>query len=137
MTTAALVSARAPAEPLRAHGTLSLGHALTAPQKDEYGWGATLQGAAEYPLAKSFGLELELTALGLLEGDPPEDPRVRPESGASAFAGAFGARYRPFASSYKGDLWSAAGLWVAVHAGGTTTNARRIPSLGKSVFRPA
>jgi outer membrane protein OmpA-like peptidoglycan-associated protein len=115
-------SALVEAEPLRVHGTLSLGHAVTGPQMHEYGWGATLQGAAEYPFGKSFGLDLELTALGLLEGDPPEDPRVRPESGASAFAAALGARYRPFAASYQGELWSSAGLWFAAHGGAATTN---------------
>src|SRR5687767_12735521 len=88
------------AEPLRAHGALAAGHALSGHQKDEYSWGAGAWAGLEYPFIRQLGLELSAGWLGLSEGDPPTDLRVEPETGASAISPALGIRIIPFAASH-------------------------------------
>src|SRR4051794_9260862 len=91
------LSGVAVAEPLRVHGSLGAGHALSGPQKHEYAWGAGAWLALEYPLVKQLGLELSGSWIGLGQGDPPVNPRVVPETGASSAAASFGFHVIPFA----------------------------------------
>ncbi len=111
------VSGVASAEPLRAHGSLGTGRAITGHQKDEYAWGAGAWLGLEYPFVKQLGLELSASWLGLGQGDPPTDPRVQPETGASAIAPSLGLHLTPFAGSRNGKLLSPAGLWTKLAGG--------------------
>jgi outer membrane protein OmpA-like peptidoglycan-associated protein len=111
------LSGIAHAEPLRAHGSLGTGRALTGHQKDEYAWGAGAWVGLEYPFIKQLGLELSASWIGLGQGDPPTDPRVAPETGASAIAPSLGLHITPFAGSHNGSLISPAGLWTKVGGG--------------------
>src|SRR5688572_1324941 len=92
----------ASAEPLRAHGALGMGHALSGHQKDEYSWGAGAWAGLEYPFVKQLGLELSVGWLGLGKGDPPTDPNIEEETGASAVSPMLGLRIMPLASGYNG-----------------------------------
>src|SRR5687767_5130078 len=95
---AMLASGAAHAEPLRAHGALAAGHALSGHQQDEYSWGAGAWASLEYPFIRQLGVELSANWLGLGEGDPPSDDRVVPETGASAVSAALGVRLIPLAA---------------------------------------
>lgn len=107
----------AAAEPLRAHGSLGMGHAVSGHQKDEYAWGAGAWLGLEYPFVKQLGLELSANWIGLGQGDPPTDPRVQPETGASSIAPVLGVHLTPFADSHNGHLLSPAGLWTKLGGG--------------------
>jgi outer membrane protein OmpA-like peptidoglycan-associated protein len=122
-----LLASSAAAEPLRAHGALGAGHALSGHQKDEYAWGAGAWAGLEYPLLKQLGIELSASWLGLGKGDPPTDPRVEPESGASAIAPTLGVRLTPFGASHNGALLSPAGLWAKLAGGAAFTNGLTRP----------
>jgi outer membrane protein OmpA-like peptidoglycan-associated protein len=121
------VSGVAAAEPLRAHGSLGTGHALSGHQKDEYSWGAGAWLGLEYPFVKQLGLELSAGWLGLGQGDPPTDPRVQPETGASAISPSLGLHLTPFADSHNGHLVSPAGLWTKVAGGVAFTSGLTRP----------
>ncbi|RYZ04159.1 MAG: OmpA family protein [Myxococcales bacterium] len=116
------------AEPLRAHGSLGAGHALTGHQKDEYAWGAGASLGLEYPFVRQLGLELSASWLGLGKGDAPSDPRVLPESGAWALSPTLGLHVIPFAASPSGGLLSPAGLWASAAGGVAFTNGLARPS---------
>lgn len=126
---AVLVSGAAQAEPLRAHGALAAGHALSGHQQDEYSWGAGAWASLEYPFIRQLGLELSASWLGLGEGDPPTDYRVVPETGASAVSAALGVRLIPLAAQHNGSLLSPAGLWTRVAGGAAFTNGLTRPML--------
>jgi len=112
----------AAAEPLRAHGSLGTGHALSGHQKTEYDWGAGAWAGLEYPFVRQLGLELSASWLGLGQGDPPKDPNVEPENGASAISPELGLHIIPFAANHNGHLLSPAGLWLSGAGGVTFTN---------------
>ena len=122
-----LASGSAWAEPLRAHGALGAGHATGGHQKQEYAWGAGAWGALEYPLIRQLGLELSASWLGLGKGEPPTDPRVEPETGASAVSAGLGVRVIPFAASHNGSWLSPAGLWARGGGGAAFTNGLTRP----------
>ncbi len=116
------------AEPLRAHGTLGAGHALSGHQKDEYAWGAGASLGLEYPFIRQLGLELSASWLGLGQGDPPRDPRVIAESGAWAISPTLGLHFIPFAANHNASLLSPAGLWASAAGGVAFTNGLARPS---------
>src|SRR3954464_14937786 len=116
------LSGIAHAEPLRAHGSVGTGHAVSGYQKDEYAWGAGAWLGLEYPFVKQLGLELSANWLGLGQGDAPTDPRVQSETGASAISPALGLQLMPFAADHNGKLFSPAGLWANVGGGVAFTN---------------
>jgi outer membrane protein OmpA-like peptidoglycan-associated protein len=122
-----LVTGVASAEPLRAHGALGVGRATSGHQKDEYAWGAGAWASLEYPFVRQLGLELSASWLGLGQGDPPTDPRVEPETGASAVSAALGLRIIPFAGNHNGSLFSPAGLWAKGAGGLAFTNGLTRP----------
>ncbi|HEY6080289.1 MAG TPA: OmpA family protein [Polyangiaceae bacterium] len=117
-----LVSGVAAAEPLRAHGAVGAGHAVSGHQKDEYAWGAGAWAGLEYPFVRELGIELSVNWIGLGEGDPPSDPAVEPEVGATAISPQLGLRLTPFASKHNGRLFSPAGLWAKAAGGAAFTN---------------
>jgi outer membrane protein OmpA-like peptidoglycan-associated protein len=111
-------SGAAHAEPLRAHGSLATGHAVSGHQKDEYAWGAGAWLGLEYPFVRQLGLELSASWLGLGQGDPTTNAAVEPmTSGASAIAPSLGIHLTPFAASHNGKFLSPAGLWTKVAGG--------------------
>jgi outer membrane protein OmpA-like peptidoglycan-associated protein len=130
----------ASAEPLRAHGALGAGHALSGHQKDEYAWGAGAWASLEYPLVRQFGIELGVNWLGLGEGDPPRDANIEPETGASAISPLLGVRLVPFARPYdgRGQLLNPGGLWARLAGGAAFTNGLTRPmfdaQLGYDLF---
>ncbi|HXK16373.1 MAG TPA: hypothetical protein VNG33_01115, partial [Polyangiaceae bacterium] len=117
----------AAAEPLRLHGALGTGHALTGYQKSEYSWGAGAWAGLEYPFVKQLGLELSANWLGLGQGDPPTSQNVESTTGASAISPALGLQLTPFAASHNGKLFSPAGLWANVSGGVAFTNGLTRP----------
>jgi outer membrane protein OmpA-like peptidoglycan-associated protein len=120
----------ASAQPLRAHGSLGTGRALTGHQKDEYAWGAGASVGLEYAFLRQLGLELQGSWLALGDGDPPSDAaRFVDADGASAFAAVLGLHVVPLAASHNGKLFSPAGLWTSVAGGATFTNDLTRPTL--------
>jgi outer membrane protein OmpA-like peptidoglycan-associated protein len=118
----------ASAEPLRAHGSLAAGHAVSGYQKDEYAWGAGASLGLEYPFVKQLGLELSASWLGLAQGDPTND-RYVPKTGAWGISPTLGLHAIPFADSHNGNLLSPAGLWTSVAGGVTFTDGLTRPML--------
>ena len=114
------------AEPVRLHGTAAAARATGGHQKDEFGWGIAGFGAGELPLTRAFGLQLELGALWLSEGDPPADPNILPEGSSNAFTAGAGVRLRPFVGAYSGSPISAAGLWLSAAGGVATTGSEAV-----------
>ncbi len=112
-----LVSTVVRADPARFHGTGAAARAFGAHQTRETSWGGAVMGAAELPVSRQVGLQLELGALALTDGDPPEDAQFADQSGATAVGGGVGVRVRPFASSYAGKPASMASLWLSGAAG--------------------
>jgi outer membrane protein OmpA-like peptidoglycan-associated protein len=119
----------ASAEPLRAHGALGAGHAVSGHQKDEYAWGAGAWVGLEYPFIKQLGIELSAGWLGLGEGDPPTDVRVQPETGASAISPMLGLRLTPFAARERAGLLNPTALWAKISGGAAFTNGLTRPML--------
>ncbi len=124
-----LTTGLASAEPLRAHGGVGMGHAVSGHQKDEYSWGIGAWAGLEYPFVKQLGLELSVGWLGLGEGDPPTDPNVEPETGASAISPMLGLRFVPFAASKSRTLLNPAGVWAKVAGGAAFTNGLTRPMI--------
>src|SRR5882672_3773714 len=130
LTTSALllVTGVAAAEPLRAHGSVGAGHAVTGYQKDEYAWGAGAWLGLEYPFMRQLGLELSASWVGLGNGDPPPaNSNFVDETGASAISPALGLHVIPFAASHNGHLLSPAGLWASAAGGAAFTNGLTRP----------
>ena len=111
------ISGVAHAEPLRLHGSLGAGHAVSPYQKDEYAWGAGAWLGVEYPFVKQLGLELSASWLGLGHGDPTAATAEPVTTGASAIAPSLGIHVTPFAANHNGKLLSPAGLWTKVAGG--------------------
>lgn len=120
---ACLWAGPAQAESVRLHAAAGVAHAISGYQKDEFGWGATGQGALELPLARQLGLELELNTIWLSQGSAPSDPKFARGGAATATAGAVGLRLRPFAGNLEGQAASAAGLWLALDVGASLTHS--------------
>lgn len=116
----------ASAEPLRAHGSLAAGHAVSGYQKDEYAWGAGASLGLEYPFVKELGLELSASWLGLSQGDPTND-RYVPKSGAWGISPTLGLHAIPFAASHNGSWLSPAGLWTSAAGGVAFTDGLTRP----------
>jgi outer membrane protein OmpA-like peptidoglycan-associated protein len=70
-----------------------------------------------------------LGSILLSEGEPPEDPRFRPEGAASAWIGGLGVHARPFAARDPEKATAASGIWASADFGGTTTGGRVRPVL--------
>jgi len=142
LSVSASVTSFALAEPLRAHGSLAVGHAVSGYQKDEYAWGTGASLGLEYPFVKQLGLELSASWLGLSEGQPsPPDGKFKVESGASAISPALGLHVIPFAASHNGLLLSPAGLWAKLAGGVSFTNGLTRPmfdaQLGWDLLAPS
>ncbi len=111
------VAGSAQADLPRAHAAAGVGHATGGHQRDEYAWGAAAWAGVEYPFGNELGLELDVSWLGLGQGEPPSDPGVAPETGASAISPSLGVRLRPFGSWHGGRLGALAGVWTKLAGG--------------------
>ncbi len=115
-TTLALASlaAQARAEGPYLHARASAGHALTEPQATELGWGGAGLLVLDVPVAKFLGLEVAGTALGLSQGQAPDNPAFAPRQAGTVFGATAGVRVS------IGDVWFDGGGGVA----GTGTGAQ-------------
>ncbi len=101
---------------LRAHGTLGVAHAVSAPQSREFGFGGSVSASLEAPIGRSLGFEGKVGAFALAEGNAPRDPRLEKHGTGTAVVATLGLRVRPFIS--------VAGPWASVGLGGTQTGNR-------------
>jgi outer membrane protein OmpA-like peptidoglycan-associated protein len=106
---ALLTSHRAAGDPVRWHLELGGAHAVGDPQGHEYGPGGEGRVAAELPLSRAFGLQLEGGSLWLAQTHPPTDPSIANHGDAEAAFGMGGVRVRP--------LWDVAGPWADANVG--------------------
>ena len=97
------------ADPVRWHLELGGAHALGDPQGSEYGFGTQGAVAAELPLTRALGLQLELGGLWLPETNQPPDPSIARHGDGTALTGMGGIRVRPFTV--------VAGPWADVNLG--------------------
>jgi outer membrane protein OmpA-like peptidoglycan-associated protein len=104
-----LTGRQAAADPVRWHLELGGAHALGDPQGREFGPGTEGSLAAEIPLARAFGLQLEGGSLWLAHAMPPADPSIADHGDGSAAFAMGGARLRPFSD--------VAGAWIDASAG--------------------
>ena len=99
----------AAADPLRWHTELGGAHAVGDPQGYEYGSGGEGRFAAEFALARAFGLQVEGGSLWLAHANPPADPSIADHGDGSAVFAMAGARVRP--------LTDVAGPWFDANVG--------------------
>jgi OmpA-OmpF porin, OOP family len=112
-------------EPLRAHATLGVAHAVGAPQYREFGLGGAGSASLELPLGRALGVEGKLGAIILAEGDPPRDPAFAKQGTGTLFFGTAGLRVHPFTA--------AAGPWASAGFGFAQTGSRTRPGLDLAV----
>jgi OmpA-OmpF porin, OOP family len=108
-----VMSRLAAADPLRWHLEAGGAHALGDPQGTEYGLGVQGAFAAELPLSRALGLQLEAGGLWLPETAQPSNPAIAPHGDGSAETVMVGARLRPFTV--------VAGPWADVNLGYVNT----------------
>jgi outer membrane protein OmpA-like peptidoglycan-associated protein len=101
----------AKADPLRAHGTLGVAHAIGEPQVREFGFGVAGSASLEVPITRALGVEGKLSGLVLAKGEPPRDPSIAPQGTGTTGLGTVGVRARPF-TPIAGP-WASIGLGVA------------------------
>jgi outer membrane protein OmpA-like peptidoglycan-associated protein len=111
----------ASAEPIRAHGELSVAKAVGGFQGSELSFGAAGYVAGEMPLVPQVGAEVELGTVLLAKGDETKNPALVPQDGANAIFGAVGLRANPFRKADPADISPLTGIWLASHVGATTT----------------
>lgn len=92
-------------------------HALGPPQQREFGGGGGGLGTIELPITASLGIQGNVGALALAQGDAPDDPGLARQGTGSAFFATTGVRFAPMTavSGNKG------GLWIDVNGGALTT----------------
>jgi len=100
----------AQADEPRLHLTAGVAHAVSDPQRSEFGAGGGATLAGEIPTGKVLGVEIELSALGLAAGRAPGARLATPDIGFGA-GGMLGLRVRPFGAK------AAAGLSADAHGG--------------------
>jgi OmpA-OmpF porin, OOP family len=99
-----LLSPSAHAEPVRFHAQSGVAHAVSAPQKDELGWGAVGDIAIELPVAAVLGIEAKVGALWLSDGDGPQNPVFADRGASSAIDAMGGVRLQKGATGPWADL---------------------------------
>lgn len=105
----------ASADPPRWHLEAGGAHALGDPQGSEYGFGAQGALAAELPLNRALGLQLELGGVWLPGTSKPSDPGIAAHGDGTALTGMGGLRVRPFTV--------VAGPWADVNLGYVRTGS--------------
>jgi outer membrane protein OmpA-like peptidoglycan-associated protein len=115
------------AEHIRAHGTVGVAKAFGGHQERELSLGGGIIGGVELPLIPQVGVQAEVGALMLTEGDAPLDPKIQPEGGAHTIHGALGVQARPFIKKDPTDINGFSGIWVGANFGATTTGGRFRP----------
>ena len=97
------------ANPLQWHAEAGSARAFGGWQGYEYGSGGTGAAAAELPLGRLLGLQLEVGGLWLPHVNAPQDPTLSSNGDSTAFATMAGVRLHPF-----GDY---AGPWIDANGG--------------------
>ncbi len=110
-------------EPLRLHLSAAAARATGGYQEREFGWGGGVLPTIELPLTRALGIEAELSAIWLSDGNPPLNPNIVPHGAGSGYGAALGPRLRPFATSHDGTRLSPAGFWLAGAGGVVLTNS--------------
>jgi outer membrane protein OmpA-like peptidoglycan-associated protein len=104
------------ADPLRLHLEAGGAHALGDPQGTEYGFGPQGALAAEVPLSRALGLQLEVGGLWLPHAARPSDPSIADHGDGSAETAMGGMRLRPFTV--------VAGPWIDANLGYVQTGSQ-------------
>jgi OOP family OmpA-OmpF porin len=110
-------ASRARADEPQLHGELGLAHALGNPQQREYGFGAGANVAGELTFGKIFGVQAEVSFLGLADGSPPSNPAFANHGAGFDFGAMGGVRLHPFARSRVAGLWLDGNVGIAVTGG--------------------
>jgi len=92
----AMMASPAGADPVRWHLEAGGAHAVGDPQGSEYGFGPQGAFAAELPLTRAVGLQLELGGVFLPDTGQPSNPALARHGDGSAETVMGGARVRPF-----------------------------------------
>ena len=108
-------------EPLRAHATLGLAHAVGAPQYREFGLGGAGSASLELPLGRALGVEGKLGGIILAEGDAPRESHARQAGQRDRVLRDRRRRVHPFAAP--------AGPWAWAGFGFAQTGSRTRPGL--------
>ena len=99
VTLAAVCARPASADPVRWHLEAGGAHALGDPQGSEYGFGPQGAFAAELPLSRALGLQLELGGVFLPDTGQPANPALARHGDGSAETVMGGVRLRPTATA--------------------------------------
>jgi OOP family OmpA-OmpF porin len=110
---AALFCRSAHADPIRWHLETGAALPLGEPQAHEYGVGVQGAFAAELPLARLVGLQLEAGALWLPNTNAPSDPSIASHGDGTALSAMGGLRLHPFV----------AGPWIDANLGYVRTGS--------------
>jgi OOP family OmpA-OmpF porin len=108
---------RAFADEPQLHGELALARALGNPQQREYGFGVGASVAGELTFGKIFGVQAEVSFLGLADGSPPSNPAFANHGAGFDFGAMGGVRLHPFARSRVAGLWLDGNGGLAVTGG--------------------
>jgi len=100
-----LTTTFADAQETQLHGEVGVAHAVVSPQASEYGFGAGASIAGELIFARVFGLQAEVSVLGLTDGDPPSNPAFANHGAAFEVGAMAGVRLHPFRSRREAGLW--------------------------------
>ncbi|MBI5533852.1 MAG: OmpA family protein [Deltaproteobacteria bacterium] len=101
-------------------------HAISSPQSEEFGWGASGALAGELKLSPALSVQAGLESTVLSTGRPPP-PQFAPNTTGVSWMAFGGARLQPFASEQPG---AGAGLWLAAVAGYVRTGPEGRPGFG-------
>jgi outer membrane protein OmpA-like peptidoglycan-associated protein len=99
------------------HGALGLAHAVGDPQQREYGFGAGAGLGGELTFGRVFGVQAELSFVGLADGSPPSNPALANHGAGYDFGAMAGVRLHPLARRRVASLWLDGNAGLAVTGG--------------------
>src|SRR5688572_5609097 len=120
---ASLLASRAFGESPRVHARLTAALPTTGPQAREQSLGVAGTAMLELPLSTKLGVGVELGAITLGDGEPPEDPAFADAGATSGVSGALAAHFRPAATREPGARRWYSGFWGGPSLGVMRTNA--------------
>jgi outer membrane protein OmpA-like peptidoglycan-associated protein len=118
-----LLASRAFGEAPRVHARLTAALPATGPQAREQSLGVAGTAMLELPLSPKLGVGVELGAITLGDGKPPEDPAFADAGATSGMSGALAAHVRPLATRDAGARRWYSGLWGGPSIGVMRTNS--------------
>ncbi len=120
---ASFLASRAFGESPRVHARLTAALPATGPQAREQSLGVAGTALLELPLSPRLGVGVELGAISLGDGKPPEDPTFADAGATSGVSGALAAHFRPAATRDVGARRWYSGFWGGPSIGVMRTNA--------------